>query len=313
MQTTSAPARVDAYAGLEGAHPEEMLKLGMRAGVAAPILVEGRLWGAVAAGSAQAPFDALSEHRLAAFAELVAQAIANVDAQMRLKRSSARVVEAADGARRKLERDLHDGAQQRLVTLAIGLRLLARRAGPEVAPAVEGCIDELLAALEELRDLARGLHPAVLSEHGLHAALEALAGRTPVATRVQVTLPERLPETHEIALYFVATEALANVVKYAQAETVEIPPTMSTAACGSGFATTDAAAPTRRPAQACAAWPTASRPSTARWPSRARRATAPASPRSCRGSRDQLTSTLKLRMIAARQAVDTRPLVGSVR
>ena len=222
VQTTSAPARVDAYAGLEGAHPEEMLKLGMRAGVAAPILVEGRLWGAVAAGSAQAPFDALSEHRLAAFAELVAQAIANVDAQIRLKRSSARVIEAADGARRKLERDLHDGAQQRLVTLAIGLRLLARRAGPEVAPAVEGCIEELLAALEELRDLARGLHPAVLSEHGLHAALEALAGRTPVATRVQVTLPERLPETHEIALYFVATEALANVVKYAQAETVEI-------------------------------------------------------------------------------------------
>ena len=137
LQATSAPARVDAYAGLEGAHPEEMLKLGMRAGVAAPILVEGRLWGAVAAGSAQAPFDAPSEHRLAAFAELVAQAIANVDAQMRLKRSSARVIEAADGARRKLERDLHDGAQQRLVTLAIGLRLLARRAGPDVAPAVE--------------------------------------------------------------------------------------------------------------------------------------------------------------------------------
>ena len=184
--------------------------------------VEGELWGAVAAGSAGAPFTADSEQRLHAFAELVGQAIANVDARVKLQQSRARIVEAADAARRKLERDLHDGAQQRLVGLAIQLRLLTRRLGAGGA-GIEACIQELLGALEELRDLARGLHPAVLSERGLVPALEALATRSPGARAPSTpTLAQRLPEAQEVALYFVAAEALANVAKYAGATQVEI-------------------------------------------------------------------------------------------
>jgi signal transduction histidine kinase len=222
VQKTGRPARTDSYEELEGAHSAEVREIGMRAGVGAPILVEGELWGAVAAGSASAPFTLDSEERLHAFAELVGQAIANVDARVKLKESRARIVEAADVARRKLERDLHDGAQQRLVSLAIQMRILTRRLGPEATPGIEACIENLLAALEELRDLARGLHPAVLTERGLTPALEALAARSPVPVSVDAELPARLPEPQEVALYFVATEALANVAKYAQASTVEI-------------------------------------------------------------------------------------------
>ena len=220
VQRTGRPARTDSYEELEGAHAEEVREIGMHAGVGAPILVDGELWGAVAAGSAGAPFTADSEQRLHAFAELVGQAIANVDARAKLRESRARIVEAADTARRKLERDLHDGAQQRLVGLAIQLRLLTLRLGPDAG--IEPCIQELLDALEELRDLARGLHPAVLSERGLVPALEALATRSPVPAVVDATLAARLPEPQEVAFYFVAAEALANVAKYAGATQVEI-------------------------------------------------------------------------------------------
>jgi signal transduction histidine kinase len=220
IRRTGRPARTDSYEDIAGAHAEEIRELGMRAGVGAPIVVEGELWGAVAAGSAGAPFTADSEERLHAFAELVGQAIANVDAREKLQRSRARIVEAADDARRKLERDLHDGAQQRLVGVAIQLRLLARKLGPEAG--IEPCIQELLGALEDLRDLARGLHPAVLSERGLVPALEALAARSPVPVTVHAALEGRLPPAPEIAFYFVAAEALANVAKYASATHVEI-------------------------------------------------------------------------------------------
>jgi signal transduction histidine kinase len=220
IQRTGRPARTDSYAELDGVHVEEIRDIGMRAGVGAPILVEGELWGAVAAGSATAPFTADHEQRLHAFAELVGQAIANVDARVKLQRSRARIVEAADAARRKLERDLHDGAQQRLVGLALQLRLLDRRLGSDAG--IEPCIQELLGALEDLRDLARGLHPVVLTERGLVAALEALAARSVVPATVRADLAERLPGPQEIALYFVANEALANVAKYASATHVEI-------------------------------------------------------------------------------------------
>jgi signal transduction histidine kinase len=217
-----APARVDSYEGMEGEYPEHLREIGMRAGVAAPILVDGRLWGAVAAGSTAEPFDAESETRLGAFAELVAQAIANVDARIELKRSRARIVEAADEARRRIERDLHDGAQARLVCLALSLRLAAGQAEPATAAAIEGCIDELRAAMAELRELARGLHPVVLTERGLGAALEMLTARSPVPAVLDGVLDERLPTGVETALYFVAAEALTNVAKYAQATSVSV-------------------------------------------------------------------------------------------
>jgi PAS domain S-box-containing protein len=141
-----------------------------------------------------------------------------------LRRSRVRLVEAGDTARRKLERNLHDGAQQRLVSLSLGLRLAQARMkeDPDEAQRILlGASDELAHALEELRELARGIHPAVLSERGLAAALETLAGKAPI--RVDVTAPDdRLPEAVEAAAYYVVSEALANVTKYAEATAVEV-------------------------------------------------------------------------------------------
>ena len=222
VQATLAPARVDSYEGVPGEFPAELRALGHKTAVAAPILVDGYLWGAVVAGSKADPFTAESEARLGAFAELVAQAIANVDARIKLKESRARIVEAADDARRRIERDLHDGAQQRLVALALSLKLAARSADPATATTLEGCIEELHRALAELRELARGLHPAVLTERGLPAALQGLAARSPVPVLLDADLDARMPPTHEAALYFVAAEALTNVAKYAEASAVEV-------------------------------------------------------------------------------------------
>jgi signal transduction histidine kinase len=219
---TVAPARVDSYERLPGSFAREVRASGIRATVATPILVAGQLWGAFAAGSMTDPFGPEAEARLDAFAELVAQAIANVDARIKLEQSRARIVEAADDARRRIERDLHDGAQQRLVALALSLRLVARSAEPATAAALRGCIEDLHAALGELRELARGLHPAVLTQRGLPAALQELAARSPVPVALDAELDGRLPAAHEAALYFVAAEALTNVAKYAKASAVEV-------------------------------------------------------------------------------------------
>jgi signal transduction histidine kinase len=221
-QSTQAPARVDSYEGMPGEYPAELRALGVRASVAAPVIVDGRLWGAVAAASVGPPFTSDSEARLGAFAELVGQAIANVDARQQLTASRKRIVEAGDEARRRIERDLHDGAQQRLVALALSLRMVARKAEPETAAAVEACIRELNTALVELRELARGIHPVVLTERGLEPALRALASRSPVPVRVRAELDRRLPPAQEAALYYVAAEALTNVAKHAQAAETDV-------------------------------------------------------------------------------------------
>ena len=137
VQATRATSRVDSYEGMPGEYPAQLRGLGMRASVAAPVIVGGELWGAVAAGSAGAPFTSDTEARLGAFAELVGQAIANVEARVQLTESRARLVATADDARRRIERDLHDGAQQRLVALALSLGLVAKGAEPRTAAAVE--------------------------------------------------------------------------------------------------------------------------------------------------------------------------------
>ena len=222
VYATHAPARADTYEGVPGAYPALLRQIGMHASVAAPILVDGHLWGAVAAASTAEPFPADAEVRLGAFAELVAQAIANVDARVQLKASRARIVEAADEARRRIERDLHDGAQQRLVSLALSLRLLARRVEPATATAIESCIDDVQTALADLRELARGLHPAILTERGLQAALPSLTAQASVPVVLDDDLEGRLPPAHETALYFVASEALTNVAKYARATTAMV-------------------------------------------------------------------------------------------
>jgi signal transduction histidine kinase len=231
VQATLAPARVDSFEGLPGDYAAEMRAIGLRAAVAAPILVDGHLWGAVGAGSRSGPFTEEAAARIGAFAELVAQAIANVDARIKLKESRARIVEAGDEARRRIERDLHDGAQQRLVGVALSLRLVARSAEAATAAAIEDCIEELLTALAELRELAHGLHPVVLSERGLVPALQMLAARSPVPVVLNADLAGRLLPTHEAALYFVAAEALTNVAKYAEASAAEV-----TLRCQNGWA-----------------------------------------------------------------------------
>jgi signal transduction histidine kinase len=142
-----------------------------------------------------------------------------------LRASRARIVEAADAARRKIERDLHDGAQQRLVALALEVRLARARIAkePELAgPFLERVGQELTEASSELRELARGIHPAVLTERGLEPALEALAARAPLPVTLETRTPERLPESVESAAYFVVSEGLANVAKYARAKHVTV-------------------------------------------------------------------------------------------
>ncbi len=141
-----------------------------------------------------------------------------------LTASRTRIVESGDAARRRLERDLHDGAQQRLVSVALGLRMLDSRvsADPEAARELTTARNELEQALEELRELARGLHPSVLSDRGLEAALESLAHRAPLPVELEANTSERLPERVESAAYFVVAEALTNVAKYSRASHASI-------------------------------------------------------------------------------------------
>jgi signal transduction histidine kinase len=159
-------------------------------------------------------------------AELVAQENVRLDAELQtrlveLRESRARIVEAGYAERRRVERDLHDGAQQRLVALALELRMVRTKLDEDPASAaklLEGATLELAAATEELRELARGLHPPVLTDRGLVAALEALASRSPIPVGVEADVTEPAPPSAEAAAYFVASEALTNVVRHAQAQ-----------------------------------------------------------------------------------------------
>jgi PAS domain S-box-containing protein len=217
---SGAAARCE-YAELDGRDAAELLRLGFVRSVGVPITVAGATWGAlVVVLRADDTLPIATEHRLAAFAELVALAVASAHARDELAASRLRIVEASDTERRRLERNLHDGAQQRLVALSLGLRLVQARltSSPEEAnDLLTALSEELAAALVELRELAQGIHPAVLTERGLGPALEVLAARAPLPISVTVDLPERLPEHVETAAYYAVSEALANVVKHASA------------------------------------------------------------------------------------------------
>jgi signal transduction histidine kinase len=224
VHRTRRPARVD-IEDLGESFAVLREELGLRASVGAPVVVHGELWGAVVGATREASFPPGAEQRLAAFAELVAQALANAEAREELAASRKRLVEAAQVERRRLERNLHDGAQQRLVGLAMTLRLAERRLerDPDAArDALARASAELSEALEELRELARGLHPAVLTDHGLHAALGALAARAPLPVELIVDLDERPAEALEAAAYFVVAETLTNVARYASARTASV-------------------------------------------------------------------------------------------
>jgi PAS domain S-box-containing protein len=218
---TGAPARVENYGALDGEVARELRRVGFHSSVAAPVFLGGRLWGAMVLLSVdQQQFPDDAEQRIAYFAELAAQALANAQAREELGASRARIVQAGDEERRRLERNLHDGAQQRLVSLALMLRLAARRHPDDDDLARAG--EELSHALQELRELARGIHPAVLTERGLEPALRALADRAPVPVDLDFTPTDRLPGPVEAAAYYVVSEALTNVAKYAGASVVRV-------------------------------------------------------------------------------------------
>jgi signal transduction histidine kinase len=218
---TGAAQRVERYDEASGSLAEILRSAGYRAAVAAPVTVAGRLWGALAAATtSDEPLPDGLEQRLCDFADLIGQALANADARERLAASRAELVEVSDAERRRLERNLHDGAQQRLVSVALQLRTIGANLQNNPGTAREvlsAAQDDLAQGIDELRELARGLHPALLAEHGLGPALDALLERTSVPVDVAELPAERLTEPIEAAAYYVVAEAVTNVAKYAQA------------------------------------------------------------------------------------------------
>jgi signal transduction histidine kinase len=219
---TERPARIDQYDGASGAFAEVARDWGYRSSVGTPIIVEGTLWGVVIVGSRTDPLPTDSEPRLVSFTELVATAIANAQAQAALTASRARIVAAADAARRRIERDLHDGAQQRLVTVGLRLRAAQAMAPPDLSNEFENVATEVDSLLGELREIARGIHPAALSDGGLPTALKTLARRSAVTVRLDVRVGERLSDHVELAAYYTVAEALTNAAKHAGASVVDV-------------------------------------------------------------------------------------------
>jgi signal transduction histidine kinase len=224
---TGRPARIDDFAADDASAVTSIVRsFGVGSAVGAPIAVEGRLWGVMqVAWSREAGLSVDTEVRLADFTELVATAIANAQAHAELTASRARIVATADHTRRRIERDLHDGAQQRLVLLALQLRA-AQAAVPadrnQLAAELDRAVAGLDDALEELRELARGIHPATLAEGGLTSALKALARRSAVPVQLRLGTRARLPERVEVTAYYVVAEALTNTAKHAGASIVHV-------------------------------------------------------------------------------------------
>jgi GAF domain-containing protein len=223
---TGRPARTG-RSDASGAAASVFRDWGIRTAVGAPISVEGRLWGVmVVVTTHDEPLPPDTESRLAGFTQLVATALADAEAQTALTASRARIVAAADAARRRIERDLHDGAQQRLVSLALHLRSTVRAVVPPEAEELNARLDAvatgLTGVLDELREITRGLHPSALAEGGLRPALKALARRSAVAVRLDVRVDGRLPEPVELAAYYTVAEALANTAEHGSATIIDV-------------------------------------------------------------------------------------------
>ena len=226
VRESGRPARIDDYSRLEGVIPETYRRLGIRSSVAIPIIVAGRLWGATVVGTpGLESLPQTTEARLADFTELIGTAIANAESRAEVDASRARIMATADATRRRIERDLHDGTQQRLISLALELRA-AQEAMPaelhEHRARLSRTVEGLTSVLDELREIARGIHPAILGEGGLGPALKTLSRRSTVPVELDLCAELRLPEGVEVAAYYIVSEALTNAVKYAHASVIHV-------------------------------------------------------------------------------------------
>ena len=223
---TRRTARIDNHDNAAGLAAEYIRQSGIRSAVGAPILVDGALWGVAIVGwSRLEPLPSDTEARVGDFADLVATAIANAQAHAELTASRARIVAAADHARRRIERDLHDGAQQRLVSLGLELRTVEASVPPDLLPLKERISDlvtTVAGVSNDLQELSRGIHPAILSKGGLGPAIKVLARRSAVPVELLLGTDRRLPDPVEVAAYYVVAESLANAAKHAQASTVDV-------------------------------------------------------------------------------------------
>jgi signal transduction histidine kinase len=222
---TGEPARMDSHDNACGTGAAYIRQLGVCCAVGAPIIVDGRLWGAAIVGSTQpGPLPPDSEARVGDFADLVGTAIANAETRAQLTASRARIVAAADDARRKFERDLHDGAQQHLVSLGLKLRAAEAAVPTELHPLkdqIAHIATDLGVVSQELREISHGLHPAVLS-NGLAPALRALRRRSAVPVELDIGVDVPVPDRVEVAAYYVVAEALTNAAKHARASKVDL-------------------------------------------------------------------------------------------
>jgi signal transduction histidine kinase len=230
VQRSGRPARIDSYDNVAGPIAARVRAVGVRAAVAVSIIVDGRVWGLAAVGSLQpGPMPADTEVSIGRFAELTATALVagHRDEQKRqlLAEGSRRWNRAADHERRRIERDLHDGAQQHLVTLALDARAAEASAPTELAELkhqMSRIASGLAEVSMELQEISRGIPPAILAKGGLAMAIQALARRSPVPVQLDVALTNRLPEPIQIAAYYLVAEALTNTTKHAHAATVHV-------------------------------------------------------------------------------------------
>jgi signal transduction histidine kinase len=228
VMRTGVRSRLDCddHDNAPGPAAEYVRSLGMRSGVGVPIMVEGSVWGAAIVGTAQRdPLPPDTESRLEDFADLLTTAIANAEAHSQLTASRARIVAAADEARRRFERDLHDGAQQRLVSLGLQLRSVEASLPPEIGSVrdqLAEIVDGLTGVSQDLQEISRGIHPAILSRGGLGPALKTLARRSSVPVELRVGVDQRLPDSVEVAAYYIVAESLTNAAKHAQATEMSV-------------------------------------------------------------------------------------------
>jgi signal transduction histidine kinase len=220
------PARVDDYAVVDGPIAGRLRAAGLRSGAGAPVIVDHRVRGAMIIGSVlPGPLPPAAESGIGDFADLVATAISNAERRTELKASRARIVAAADQARRGFERDLHDGAQQGIVSLGMELRAVEASVPmdqPDLRQQLGRVVERLSSVHTDLQEFSRGIHPAFLSRGGLVPAIKSLARRSAVPVVLDLDIAERPSETVEVATYYVVTEALTNAAKYANASEVRV-------------------------------------------------------------------------------------------